>query len=503
MRILYYLAVLMFFFTASFTANAQCSTCNYSLSGNGTYTISAGNTYCIRAGITFSGTVNMDGGTLCVMGNYDGGTINSYSGGGTIYNNGTITKSSLSISNNIQFHNYGRLSVSGTFEINTNSLFYNHPSGNLTVNGNLSNNARYNNQGTVTISGEYASNSGSTQNENTGTMSVGLMNINKPFTNSNILNVKGAFNVNGGGTFTNGPNGEVKVGGTYTNNSTTVNNGAISIDGSFVNNSATFTNNKTVTVLGNFTNYGTLTGSSSSCNPFVVYGAVIYNTGSINYNDLCRKSSGPTFTNQYGTVGGSVTYCTCSASVTPLPVVLKSFAADCNGNDVAIDWVTSTEINNAFFTVSRSADAISWETLQVVAGAMNSNQNVSYSVTDLRPLAGTSYYRLHQTDLDGTSEYFSPVSVSCSANSDVASVSVYPNPADEQFTVSIQAVLADSKSVIELYDLTGRQKLAKTISLQAGTNSIMIDRETLGSGTYTVRVVSNGNILGVQKAILR
>ena len=504
MRILSPLAVLLFFFVTSYTANAQCSTCNFTLSGNTEYTISPGKTYCVRAGTTFSGNVNMDGGTLCVMGTYEGGTINSWNGGGTIYNTGVIAKSSLSISNNIQFHNYGKLNISGAFEINTNSFFTNYSSGTLTVGGTLNNNARFNNLGTVNIQGDYSSNAKSTVNTNSGTMTVGgAMNINRPFTNTNILNVKGSFHVNNGGTFTNGSDGEVKVGGNYNNNSTTVNNGAISIDGNYVNNPATFTNNKTVTVLGNFTNYGTLNGSPTTCNPVVVYGTVIYNTGSINNNDLCRKSSGPTFTNQYGTVGSSVTYCTCSASVTPLPIVLKSFSADCDGSEVSIDWSTSTEINNAFFTISRSADAVSWETVQVIAGAMNSNQDVSYSVKDLRPLAGTAYYRLHQTDLDGTSEYFNPVSVSCSASSDEASVSVYPNPADEQFTVSIEALLSDPKSLIEIYDLTGRKKMVKSIALHGGSNSVTIEREALAPGTYTVHVISNGNVLGVQKAIRR
>ena len=509
MKPLHFLIVLMSLQFSSILSNAQCGTCTINITANSSisYTLTPGQTLCINPGITYTGDVTMSGGTLCNRGNYPSGNINVWQQGGTVYNSGTMTKNNLSTANNLNFYNTGTLQVYGDLNISSGSGFYNNTNGVLNVTGSINNNSIFNNAAAVDIRGAYNANSSSTLNTNSGSMSVGgSMNLSVPFSNTNTLLVKGDFRVNGGSSFTNGPNATLQVNGLYENNSLTVNNGSISINGNFTNNgSGTFTNNKTVTILGNFLNNSAINGNFNTCNPFIVYGSSIVNngSGSINNNDICRKSTGSTFTSQYGTVGGSVTYCTCSAGVTPLPIVLKSFTADCKGNDVAIDWTTSTEINNAFFTVSRSSDAISWETFQVVAGSMNSNQEVKYSVTDARPLDGTSYYRLHQTDLDGTSEYFSPVSVSCSGSSDVASVSIYPNPVDEQFTISIQALLSDSKSLIEVYDLTGRKKLVKSLALNAGTNSVMMDRETLAPGTYTVRVISNGNVLGVQKAILR
>ena len=44
---------------------------------------------------------------------------------------------------------------------------------------------------------------------------------------------------------------------------------------------------------------------------------------------------------------------------------------------------------------------------------------MSYSVIDTKPIYGTSYYRLKQTDYDGQTESFHPVSVSISSEENI------------------------------------------------------------------------------------
>jgi len=77
----------------------------------------------------------------------------------------------------------------------------------------------------------------------------------------------------------------------------------------------------------------------------------------------------------------------------PLPITLVSFEAVVKDNTVQLTWITSSEINNDFFTMERSFDAKNWEELLIVNGAGNSNQFLSYMETDFNPLEGISYYR--------------------------------------------------------------------------------------------------------------
>jgi hypothetical protein len=87
----------------------------------------------------------------------------------------------------------------------------------------------------------------------------------------------------------------------------------------------------------------------------------------------------------------------------PLPITLVSFDAKLSGKQVNITWTTSTEINNDYFTVERSADGINFERLTQIKGAGNSNFLKNYFFADESPFTGVNYYRLRQTDFDGKS----------------------------------------------------------------------------------------------------
>ena len=91
--------------------------------------------------------------------------------------------------------------------------------------------------------------------------------------------------------------------------------------------------------------------------------------------------------------------------ISPLPIELLSFEAICNNNSVNLLWSTASEKNNDYFTIERSSDGITFQTVLTVKGAGNSNQVINYSAIDEKPIDGIAYYRLKQTDYDGKFEY--------------------------------------------------------------------------------------------------
>lgn len=95
----------------------------------------------------------------------------------------------------------------------------------------------------------------------------------------------------------------------------------------------------------------------------------------------------------------------------PLPIELLSFNARPQDEVVLVDWSTATEIDNLWFDVERSADGSSFTSIDRLPGAINSQATLNYSTVDETPLGGTSYYRLRQTDLDGTSTTSNVVTV--------------------------------------------------------------------------------------------
>jgi len=85
-----------------------------------------------------------------------------------------------------------------------------------------------------------------------------------------------------------------------------------------------------------------------------------------------------------------------------LPIELLSFEAKKYQNNVKINWKTASEINNDYFTVERSADGENFDSVSEVDGAGNSTHTISYFLIDTDYKNGINYYRLRQTDYNGT-----------------------------------------------------------------------------------------------------
>jgi hypothetical protein len=118
-----------------------------------------------------------------------------------------------------------------------------------------------------------------------------------------------------------------------------------------------------------------------------------------------------------------------------LPVELLFFTAECIDQGVRLTWATATERDNAYFTVERSLDGALFEALAQVPGAGNSMSRLNYELIDADHPEGGAYYRLNQTDLDGTVHYHSVVYIQCDRPLAKAPV-VFPNPTRGPFRIT-------------------------------------------------------------------
>jgi len=95
----------------------------------------------------------------------------------------------------------------------------------------------------------------------------------------------------------------------------------------------------------------------------------------------------------------------------PLPVELVEFSAYCIDNSVKISWQTSSEVNNDFFILEKSTNGKNYFEIYKVPGCGNCNFTNNYEYVDNN--SGTNYYRLKQTDFDGTVSYSDIISSNC------------------------------------------------------------------------------------------
>ncbi|NEN22790.1 hypothetical protein G3O08_04655 [Cryomorpha ignava] len=173
-----------------------------------------------------------------------------------------------------------------------------------------------------------------------------------------------------------------------------------------------------------------------------------------------------------------------SSELNVLPIQLLSFTASAKNQIVETNWITSTEINNDFFTVERSADAREFEEVGRVEGAGNSTTQLSYSFTDDAPFAGVSYYRLKQTDFDGKSTFSEIRAVKIDSDNRFELVKVYRS--DDGVNLVYRSEVELLK--VEVFDLLGKRLFVDEIQNEAGRNTI---RPYLARGAYLLRL-SNG-----------
>jgi len=111
----------------------------------------------------------------------------------------------------------------------------------------------------------------------------------------------------------------------------------------------------------------------------------------------------------------------------PLPIELLSFEAKISGEVINLVWTTASETNNDYFTVERSKNGLDFEDIIKMDGAGTSGRGITYLAVDDNPLPNVSYYRLKQTDYDGTFTYSKIVAVNLRAStSSFAIDQIYP-----------------------------------------------------------------------------
>lgn len=172
----------------------------------------------------------------------------------------------------------------------------------------------------------------------------------------------------------------------------------------------------------------------------------------------------------------------CKITVAVLPIELLSFTGKSIGSSNLLEWKTTTEINNDYFTLERSSNATHFSELGTIPGAGNSNTMLYYNFTDENPLNGVNYYRLKQTDFDGRFSYSNIVALS----NKTTAFSIW-NSAE---TLFIKGDNENSTSSLKIYNLLGELVLEKYFQ-----ENITINTTDFSSGIYLVKIQSNENLI--------
>ena len=173
---------------------------------------------------------------------------------------------------------------------------------------------------------------------------------------------------------------------------------------------------------------------------------------------------------------------------TPLPIELLSFDAQLRGREVHLKWTTATEKNNDYFTIEKTRDAGEFLFVKQVPGAGTSTTIRNYSAIDPDPLKGLSYYRLGQTDYDGTTIYSELVPV----NYNYSNFEIISSTSTE--SIIIVAFNYDSSDPVNFVvtDAMGRTMIRKENSpAKEGANILDVDAAGWVQGVYFITLYNS------------
>jgi pimeloyl-ACP methyl ester carboxylesterase len=170
---------------------------------------------------------------------------------------------------------------------------------------------------------------------------------------------------------------------------------------------------------------------------------------------------------------------------TTLPVTLTNFEAKRTSDSyVQLTWQTLSEQNNKGFIIERRLDNTS--SFSPVAFAPtkapngNSNALTNYTFSDTNRYSGTTYYRLHQQDLDNSGSYSETKAVGPWGALE-PSITIWPNPGQGWFNLQVEGIATKTNALIT--DASGR--VIKRIPITVGQQVLVTG---LPPGTYFISV---------------
>ncbi|MFT3678985.1 MAG: hypothetical protein QM791_01860 [Ferruginibacter sp.] len=180
--------------------------------------------------------------------------------------------------------------------------------------------------------------------------------------------------------------------------------------------------------------------------------------------------------------------------------IINTLAAGTTENAVILNWSSRKENSNTRYEIERSFYSNNFNTIATLQVPFSGNSNVkNYRISDnAAELAGRTiaYYRVKQTDANGTVTYSNTMVVSLQntdTNSAVATVK----------TTSISFTAAQNgNAVINVKNTSGKTAATTNATIVKGNNTVELNNLAgLAKGMYIAEVSVNGVTVDSQKII--
>lgn len=179
------------------------------------------------------------------------------------------------------------------------------------------------------------------------------------------------------------------------------------------------------------------------------------------------------------------------SNLSPLATELVEMSGECRDNgSVEINWTTASENNCFSYVLNRySLGNGYWEEIYNIDCAVYSQENKYYSFIDQDRKYDLTSYQLVEEDLNGVKKILQTIQVSCESSNE--RLIIYPNPAQNYFSIQIENDSKMKEAKIWITELSGKIIESKSVSIFNGTTMIPFSTIDYSEGTYLVFVQQN------------
>lgn len=182
-----------------------------------------------------------------------------------------------------------------------------------------------------------------------------------------------------------------------------------------------------------------------------------------------------------------------------LPVELINFDAICSNNEVMLNWCTSSEHSNSYFTIEQSSNGTDFYTLGTIKGSGTSSNKNCYSYKTTQMSNEFNYYKLNQTDITSKTSVSKVIVVK---GCDVPNSTILVTNSGKKEVNIIMNSTSNQTLKLKIQNLLGQLVDERELFLVEGNNTINISMPNLSNGMYNVLIEKEGQLFTNKKIIV-
>jgi hypothetical protein len=172
-----------------------------------------------------------------------------------------------------------------------------------------------------------------------------------------------------------------------------------------------------------------------------------------------------------------------------LPVMFNDVKAYEKNRGVQVEWTNLTERDLVNYIVERSANGVSFSTIDQQAPRSNNNDKEKYSSFDAAPLSGANFYRIKVLEISGKVIYSKVIRVEIGKT---AGFTLYPNPVKGN-QVSVSMSNRQGQYTIKVLNVSGQEIFSQRIAHQGGSLTQNVELPaSVKPGVYNMVVSGEG-----------